>query len=301
MEKIRVGIDLGGSHICVGIIDENSEIIKKYEKNFLEEEKQEIIPLIEEYILNAVYEIQKEYIIDFIGIAIPGTTSNGKILKAVNLGIYNYDIAQSLNLKLNIDIKIRNDAKCACLAEYNNLIKTENFTQLPNMLFLNIGTGIGGGFVYQGKLLEGNKFEGYEFGHTIIKENGIQCKCGKKGCFERYGSILEYKNKVKQRLNIDKNINGDPLRKIMDDNTDKIKDLKDEYTSNLAIGISNLINIFEPDIVILGGGFSYFSYMFIEEIKDKIINSNLLFNQRENIDFRIAKLSNDAGVIGSVS
>lgn len=313
---MKVGIDLGGSHIAIGIINDEHKIIERYEKDFSEDDKLDIIPVIEEYILNTIYEIQNVYNIDYIGIAIPGTTSKGKVIRAVNLGIYNYDIVESLNSKLDIKIQLRNDAKCAALAEYEYLMKNEfnnltdreedfsNYSQydtaIPNIVFLGIGTGIGGGVIYNGKLLTGNEYDGYEFGHTIIKENGILCNCGKRGCFERYGSILEYKNKVKDRLGIDKNINGPELREIMDKNKEIISDLKEEYVSNLALGISNLINIFEPDIIILGGGFTHFDYMFMDDIRSKILNSDLLFNKREVLDLRVAKLGNDAGIIGAI-
>lgn len=324
-EKIKVGIDLGGSHIAIGVINNEHKIMQKYEKDFSESDKLDIITVIEEYILTTVYEIQEEYEIELIGIAIPGTTSNGKIVRAVNLGIYNYDIVKSLNSKLDVKISLRNDAKCAALAEYNNLLKMEfsnnelslkkltcksvdiNALQneednyrIPNILFLSIGTGIGGGVIYNGKLLSGNDYEGYELGHIVIKENGIPCKCGRNGCFERYGSILSYKNKIKERLNIPQYVNGDSLRMIMDENKEKIEDLKEQYVFDLALGISNLINIFEPDIVILGGGFIHFDYMFMEDIKFKLLNSNLLFNKRDFLDLRVAKLGNDAGIIGAV-
>ena len=80
----------------------------------------------------------------------------------------------------------------------------------------------------------------------------------------------------------------------------EIEDLRQEYINNLALGISNLINIFEPDCVVLGGGFTYFAYMFMEDLKQKILNSNLLFNERDDIDLRTAEFKNDATMIGSV-
>lgn len=200
---------------------------------------------------------------------------------------------------INVPISVKNDGKCACLAEYENLVKHELNGNVDKVLFLNIGTGIGGGIIYNGKLLEGSQFDGFEFGHMTIERNGIQCNCGKRGCFEKYGSILEYKNKVKNRLNIDVNVNGENLRKIMEERQREIEDIREEYIYNLCIGISNLINIFEPDTIIIGGGFCHFAYMFMEDIKKVLINSNLLFNRREWIDIRIAKLGNDAGIIGA--
>jgi len=168
------------------------------------------------------------------------------------------------------------------------------------MVFLTIGTGIGGGVIYNGKLLIGKEYDGFEIGHMQIKTDGIPCKCGRIGCFERYGSILEYKNKVKERLDIPYHINAQPLRDIMNPNAEKIEDLRQEYLDNLALGISNIINIFEPDAIVIGGGFTHFAYMFMDDLKDKIINSDLLFNKRNNIDLRTAVLENDAGILGAV-
>ena len=295
---MKIGIDLGGSHIGFGVI-EDERIIEKYEKDFTDEDKSHIIQVIEEYIVGKVRELEERYDIESIGIAIPGSVKDGNILKMVNLGIYNYNIRQSLGEKLNKPINVRNDAKCACLAEFSDIVKKDESLKNANIVFLSIGTGIGGGVIYNGKLLEGHNYEGYEIGHMVIKEGGLTCKCGKYGCFERYGSILEYKNKVKQRLNIPQDVHGDSLREILDNHKQEILDINNTYISDLALGISNLVNIFEPDIIVLGGGFAHFSYMFKDKIKDTLINSTLLFNRRENIDLRVAELGNDAGIIGA--
>ena len=296
---MRVGIDLGGSHLGLGVIDEENRIIEAYEKDFTEEEKKNIIPVIENYIVNTVQDLEGTYDFESIGIAVPGVAKNGIIIKTVNLGINNYDIGAYLEQKLNKPVIIRNDAKCACLAEYQDMIKHDSKIIGANIVFLSIGTGIGGGIIYNGKLLEGHTFEGYEIGHMILKADGIPCKCGKNGCFERYGSILEYKKKVRKMLDIPSFINGDPLREILKKRENEIADINEQYISDLALGISNLINIFEPDIVVIGGGFAHFSYMFLEKLKNKIVNSSLLFNQREDIDLRVAQLGNDAGIIGA--
>ena len=295
---MRVGIDIGGSHMAIGVVNNENEIIEKYERDFTQEEKNNIIPAIESHIVDELNKIRKKNSIEKIGIAIPGSTKNGIIIKAVNLGIENYDIAKSISEKVNTPVQVINDAKSACVAEYDNLKKKGN--NIENMLFLAIGTGIGGGVVYNGRLLTGRTYDGFEFGHTVIKENGLPCKCGKQGCFEKYGSILEYKNKVKQKLNIPPEINADPLRAIMKEHVEEIEYLRQEYLDDLAVGITNLINIFEPDTVVLGGGFVHFAYMFMDDLKDKILNKPLLFNRRDNIDLRTASLENDAAIIGSV-
>ena len=294
---MKIGIDIGGSHIAIGVINEKNEIIEKYEKDYTPEEKTNGIYTIENYIINTINELKNNYNIEMVGIAVPGSTKNGIINKAVNLKIFNYDIAKAINEKIQIPVQVRNDAKCACIAEYEYLSKNPE-NNIKNMIFLAIGTGIGGGVIYDGKLLTGTKFDGFELGHIVIKEDGIPCNCGRKGCFEKYGSILQYKNRVKERLNIPQEINAQPLRDIMNPRANEIEDLRQEYLNDLALGISNLINIFEPDSVILGGGFTHFAYMFMDDLKEKIIK--LLFNERDDIDLRTAELENDAAIIGSV-
>lgn len=226
----------------------------------------------------------------------PGTIRQGVILRSVNLQVTNYDIAKSLKEKLGVEVLVRNDAKCAAIAEY----KYGKNRNKKNMLFLALGTGIGGAFIYDGKLLTGSCYEGYEFGHMVIKENGIKCNCGKAGCFEKYGSILCFKRKCIERLGLSYDISGTELRATIDERKKEIEDIICEYVKDLALGISNLINIFEPDITVIGGGFARYDYMLLEPLKEEILQGNLLFNKREDIDIDVASLGNDAGMIGAI-
>ena len=136
-----------------------------------------------------------------------------------------------------------------------------------------------------------------ELGHTIIKENGIQCKCGKKGCFERYGSILVFKNKIIERLGLSYDISGPDLRQKIKENEPKVQDIKQEYLDDLSLGLSVLSNKFNPDIIVIGGGFARYDYMLLEPLKEKIYNSGELVNK--NIIIQTAKSGNDAGIIGA--
>lgn len=149
---MKIGIDLGGSHIGIGLVDDEGNILKK-EEMFIKE-KVNIERTIEEFITEKVMQIARENDIESIGIAVPGTVSNNKLIKAVNLGIENYDLATMLEEKLNIKVKLRNDAKCAALAEQ----KYGNMQNYENALFLCIGTGIGGAIIFDGKLLKPKKF-----------------------------------------------------------------------------------------------------------------------------------------------
>ncbi len=295
MSDINIGIDLGGSHVAIGVVDNKGKILEQFEKDFTIEEKKNVLPVAIRYIVDTLRELKQNY--DFLefGLGMAGAISDGIILRSVNLGVENYDIKTELENRTGLSVHIKNDAKCAALAEY----KYGDLKEYNNIVFLTLGTGIGGAYIYHGSLMQSDYREGYELGHMIIKAGGKKCRCGKNGCFETYGGILAFKNKVIGRLNLSHNIPGPELRDIMDKSIDKITDIIDEYVSDLAIGISNLINIFEPDCIVIGGGFARYDYMLLDKLKDKIVNSNLLFNKRNSIEIKVAKLGNDAGIIGA--
>lgn len=200
-----------------------------------------------------------------------------------------------------IPIRLQNDAKCAAIAE-NKYGALQGY---QNIIFLTLGTGIGGATILDGKLLEGKLFSGYEFGHITININGEKCKCGKNGCFELYGSMRKFKTAFKEKMGLSQLVHSEQLLDLLkydmalEKHDERIKQVIDEYTQNLAVGISNLINIFEPEAIGIGGSFSYFEEFLLEEIKDKIINGNLLFNSRNDIILKSALLKNDAGIIGA--
>ena len=293
---MKIGIDLGGSHIGLGLVDENGNILKKEEKYFNNNNILDIKKNVEEFIYEQVNQILLVHNIEYIGIAIPGTVSDNKIIKAVNLGIENYDLATILKNVLHIDVKLKNDAKCAALAEQ----KYGELSQYDNSVFLCIGTGIGGAVIYDGKLLEPKNVPGFEISHTIIQKNGLLCNCGKRGCFETYASIKRFKEKLAREFNIN-SINGEVIRDFIRKNekVPRLKYLLNNYIEDLSIGISNIINIFEPEAICIGGSFAEYEDILFNPLKQTLLNGNLLFNKRDDIIIKHAKLKNDAGIIGA--
>lgn len=299
---MKIGIDLGGSHIGVGVVDKNGIIIEKTEKRLNNIEKQDIKKTIEKIIIDDVNELKKKYKIESLGIAIPGTVSKTHIIKSVNLGLENYNIVEKLKEQLDLPIKIGNDAKCAAIAEnkYGCLKKYER------SLFLTLGTGIGGAVIINNELLNTGELPGCEFGHMVIKENGIKCNCGKSGCLEKYASMKSFKNRLRNELGLDEKTRGEQLLNIIRNNNIKNKDYEiinrvvEEFIEDLSIGISNLINIFEPEAVGIGGSFVYFEDVFLDKLKNKLLEKNMLFNPRKDINIEVAVLGNDAGIIGAI-
>ena len=300
--KMKIGIDLGGSHIAIGVVDNKGKILEKVEKRITKAEKSTIKKVIEEYIIEKTTNFLQQYHITEVGIAIPGTVKNETVVKSVNLGLKNYEIVKKLQDNIQLPIKIRNDAKCAALAEntYGALKSYER------SIFLTLGTGIGGAVVIHNKLLDTGELPGCEFGHMLIEKNGRLCKCGKRGCWETYASMKAFKDNLREILNLDEKTSGkellDILRK-MDKNSPKyiqIHQLIEQYIEYLSIGISNLINIFEPDAIGIGGSFVFYEEVFLEKLETKLLKDNLLFNERKEIIIQTAILDNDAGMIGAI-
>lgn len=298
---MKIGIDLGGSHIAIGVVDNKGKIVEKVQKRIMKAEKANIKKTIEEYIFEKVKLFISEYKISEVGIAIPGTVKNGVVIKSVNLGLKNYKILERLQTKIDIPIKIRNDAKCAAIAE-NKYGTLKSFNR---NVFLTLGTGIGGAVIIDNKLLDTGDLPGCEFGHIIIEKNGKECNCGKRGCWEKYASMKAFKDNLRKVLNLDEKTSGKELLDIIRKNNSnnekysKINKIIDEYIEYLSIGISNLVNIFEPEAIGIGGSFVFYEEVFLEKLKRRILQGNLLFNDRKEIIIQTAILNNDAGIIGA--
>lgn len=299
---MKIGIDLGGSHIAIGVVDKNGKILEKVEKKLKGIVTKEVRKVIEETIIENVKKFSKEYKITQMGIAIPGTVTKEEIIKSVNLGLKNYKIIDELKRKIDIPIKIRNDAKCAAIAEstYGSL------KQYKRILFLTLGTGIGGAVIINNKLLDTGDLPGCEIGHMVIEKDGLECNCGKKGCFEKYASMKAFKNNLRKALGFDENVSGKDLLALIkntskdDKNYKIIQKVKKEFIENLALGISNLVNIFEPEAIGIGGSFVYFEEVLLEDLKKELVTKNYLFNPRKEINIQTAVLGNEAGIIGAV-
>ena len=206
---MKIGIDIGGSHVAIGLINENGKIIAKEDKDLNNDlQSKDYCKKLVDTIIELISKILEENKIDIkgiklIGIAIPGTVSDTHIIKAKNLHIKDFNIVSEINKYFNIPIVLRNDAKCAAIAEkeYGSLKKYDD------AVFLTIGTGIGGAVYLGGKLLKPKKYEGFEIGHMVIKKDGIKCNCGRKGCFEKYASIKTFKDRIQSKFN-KKNLTG---------------------------------------------------------------------------------------------
>lgn len=295
---MKIGIDIGGSHIAVGLVDNKGNIILKKEKNTSSDNKKNIEKFIEETIAISINNILQEKDlkikdIEMIGIACPGSNKDGVIVKAENLGIYNLNIVEKLARYFSAPIKLANDAKCAGLCEK----KYGALKKYSDAVFMCLGTGIGGAVFLNGKMLKPKKYPGMEIGHILICKDGNQCTCGRRGCFETYASMKRLRDKITERLGISKELSGEIIFELAKRELEKIDDILEEYANNLVEGITNIVNIFEPEAICIGGSYVYHTDILEDKVEQKL-KSAKTFN-REIPEIVMAQFENDAGIIGA--
>ena len=323
---MKIGIDLGGSHIGIGLLNNDNRIVNKIEKDIDEigRYEKQILKFIDEQI----EILKKNNRIDLIGIATPGNIKGDCMENLVNLGIKRLDFSGLIEKNKDIIFQINNDSKAAGVAEmeYGALRKYKD------AVFLCLGTGIGSAVFLNGKLLKANKNIGFELGHMIIDKNGLKCNCGKRGCFETYCSIKRFKENIANILNL-KESSSEEIKEILEKMmiTDKngkdsilinllgnepsivygklciseqdvlrVREVVEQYISDLIIGLSNIIEIFEPEAICLGGSFVFFKNIFYNKLVEEMNKRKYVFNKDNLPKIVLAELKNDAGIIGAV-
>ncbi len=308
---MNIGIDIGGTNIGAGLLDENLNIVYKREiptnkdkgYDFIESQ---IIMIIEDMISRAS-ELNEE--IDSIGIGIPGIAdvTGDKVIYCTNLNWKNVPLGKNLKDKFNIPIYIENDATVAGIAE-SALGVTRGYS---NSVFITIGTGVGGGIIINHKVYTGNHGIGSEIGHMIVGENFYDCNCENNGCLETFASstaiqkyvINEIEKGYRDTILVEKtkDINEIDTKlifesaKLGDELSNRAVDRMVKY---LTIGIGNIINIIDPDIIAIGGGVAKAGDFLLDKIK-ALLPKYILFKELSYAEIKLAKLGNDAGIIGA--
>lgn len=240
----------------------------------------------EKYILEKIneYVSQNAHNAKAIGIGVPGIIKNNKIVYTCNLSLKDSYFVRKIHTKL--PIYLANDALCATIAEYQLV----DDCKYDSYALMTIGTGIGAGLIFEKQIYEGRNGYAGEVGHMVIKKNGIQCNCGRKGCFEKYAS-------VSRLLQIAKVSTLGEFFGMVEKNQYMAK-IFDEYLDDLAEGIANFIMINDIDMLVIGGSLAWFGDKFYYILRAKI--AERLFNRdARDVKMKFAKLGNDAGLIGA--
>ncbi len=244
-----------------------------------------------------------------VGVGCPGLidSKSGTVVFAGNLKLNKFPLAEEIQKRCGLKVRLTNDANAAALGE----AKFGAGSKYKNSVLITLGTGVGGGIIIDGKLFEGGKSAGTEIGHTVIVENGLKCTCGRRGCFERYASASALMEQTKEAMEGNRNsemwkgydlntVTGKtPFAYYDRDLTAKL--VVDKYISRLACGILNLINIFRLEVVMLGGGVSEQGETLTKPLQ-KIIDSEL-FGGTEYAPVKIVKaqLGSRAGAFGAAA
>ncbi len=307
-----IGIDLGGTNIVAGIVDENGQI--KYQESvptMNERTSEAIIQDIVNLINIAIegYKIPRKDI-KAIGIGIPGLVDfkTGNVARCVNLNWKDVPLASMVENAAKIPVFINNDATVAGLAEFEAGI----MKGYQSGILLTLGTGIGGGIILKGQIYDGAHGVASEIGHMVVGENFYDCNCGKNGCLETYASstaIIKYTKKLmvedKIYSSIFEKLNGnlDTLNgKIIFDAAKEGDAVANQVINRMAkylgIGIVNLINVIDPDIFIIGGGLSKAGTFLLQKVREEV-NKNIHYNTIATGKIELSQLGNDAGLIGA--
>lgn len=292
-----LGIDIGGTAIKFGIVDENYNIIKKY--SIPTEKDKGDIHLVNTIIQKAK-EIYDELPFEKIGVGTPGTVDfkNGICVKGSNLPYNNTPIKEMIEKELKIKTVIANDASCAICGElYAGIGQKYN-----NIIMLTLGTGVGGGIIIDNKPYFGTRGGAGELGHIVIKSDGLECKCGQRGCLEQYASVTALIKMTEEAVIKNPNsklseiategVSGKTVFSAIKEGCSVAEKVLDEYLEYLSIGITSFIRIFQPDAIVLGGAITNEGDSLLNPLKKKVVLP---------ADIIISKLKNDAGVIGAAA
>ncbi|AOT72166.1 ROK family protein [Geosporobacter ferrireducens] len=307
-----IGVDLGGTNIKVGIVNQEGQILYQNSRTTNPSRPypliiQDIIEQIEGCVsqLNGTVEDIKS-----IGIGIPGIAElqTGNVIYCTNLSWYDVPMGEMIRTHFNKPVYIENDATVAALAE-----SVSGSTKgLANSVFLTLGTGVGGGIIINHKAYSGSHGAGSEIGHMIVGENFYECNCGRNGCLETFTSataMIRYAQKRIREgvvdteiLNIAEGNIENITAKVIFDSAQKGDQLATEVVERmikyLSIGIANIHNMLDPDRITIGGGVSKAGDALLEPLREAV--AKLAFCKGVIYgDITLAQLGNDAGIIGA--
>lgn len=310
----RIGIDLGGTNIAVGLVNEFCRIVvKKSTPTLAKRPSDEITSDMARLCLEVCAEAKTPITeIESIGIAAPGIANldNGCVEYSCNLPFRRYPIAKKLASMLDIEdskIKIANDANAAAYGE----AVAGAARGSKNSIMVTLGTGVGGGIIIDGKIFTGYNHAAGEIGHIVIDVDGPQCGCGRKGCWEAYSSATALIRMTKEKIaecekegrytimSEAERISGRTACEAMRAGDPAGKEVYDKYVKYLAAGLTNMVNIFQPEVISLGGGVSNEGQSLIDAIKPIVHKEQYGSGFLTPVELRIAELGNDAGMIGA--
>ncbi len=307
-----IGIDIGGTNIACGIVNDNFEIIARAKvKTNAPRPYAEILEDIKESVRLACAELGiKPADASSIGIGCPGTCNgDGVVEYSNNLGFVNVPLRTDIEKEFGVKTYLDNDANAAAFGEFvAGAAKGAN-----NAVAITLGTGVGSGIIIDGKIYSGSNCAGGEIGHTVIVVDGRPCTCGRKGCFEAYSSATGLvrmtaeaaeanpDSLTAQFIRDDGKCSARTAYKAMKQGCEIGKTVTEQYVKYLACGIANVINTFQPDILCIGGGVCNEGDTLLVPLKAAVAEQVYTKNSTKNTEIVVCSLGNDAGIIGAAA
>lgn len=310
---LYAGIDIGGMNIKMGIVDQSGKVL--INNSIKTESDKGSIVVIDQMVSNLKFLCDKIKVkltdLEGIGCGVPGVADSKKgiVTAAANIGWYNVELAKLMTERTGLLTKIANDANCAASGEqiFGEAKRYNNF------VFITLGTGIGSGIIIDGKMVEGEGSAGAECGHMTLVYDGIQCNCGRKGCWEKYASatalIHQTDDAIKKHPNSglaqlykkQGKISGRTAFEAMENGDEVAKRVVEQYVNYVASGIISLSCILHPQAFIIGGGISHEGEALMKPLKQKVDKYVEVSNNYPYVAVERATLGNGAGLLGAAS
>ena len=301
-----IGIDVGGTNLVAAKVNESGEILNKIS---IPVDRNASAEALCETLIDLAQQATSGDEIKAVGIGFPGLVDNdsGTILQTPNMPFRNTPFRAIFQKKWNVPVYIGNDANCAAIGEYWAGAAKDRETAM----MITLGTGIGGGLVIGGKLYAGFAGGGMEVGHMVIDPAGPTCGCGRKGCFEQFASATALIRDAKEQMKNHKEsrlwdacyerierLQGVHVFQAAGAGDPTAQKVLDTYIDYLAIGLANLINVLQPEVICLGGGISNAQDgLFLDPLRAQV--KKYVFDKNAPLSLERAKLGNDAGLVGA--
>lgn len=309
--KYYIGIDIGGTNISTGIVDDDYNIVGRGKiKTGSGRKYSEVLGDILESVKLAAADAKIDLDdVRWIGAGCPGTcnTESGIVEYSNNLGWNNVPLVADIETALGKKTYFDNDANVAAYGEY----LAGAAKGAKNAVIITLGTGVGAGIILNGKIYSGSNFAGGEIGHTVIVVDGYECTCGRRGCFETYSSATGLvrmtkeameahpESKISQLVETDGRVSARTAFNAAKLHDETGKAVVERYIKHLACGIANTINVFQPDILCIGGGVCNEGDNLLVPLKEEVARNVYSRNSAKNTEICICSLGNDAGIIGA--
>lgn len=307
----RIGIDLGGTNIVVGLVEQDFRIVDKCSVKTQVPRSVESMTADMAQMARTLLERNRLLWQDVasVGVGVPGTANpeNGHMEDANNLGFDDVPFLPLLAKKIPVPVHFGNDANVAAWGEY----LTGGY-QEDSFVMVTVGTGIGGGIILGGSLWPGINGAAAEFGHMTIDHDGVPCNCGRRGCFEAMASANALITQAREQM---RKHPESLLWSLCGGNAAKVeaktvfdgaaagdetaRELLDVYITYLAEGITNIINVFQPAVLCVGGGVSRAGEVLLRPLREEVARRVYSRNSKRNTRIELAKLGNDAGILGA--